>query len=174
MEDERERIFRDISRTTRSVSRALLAEFASLVILTERGVAFRGGFSHSRTVLVLCTKTWAATFVAPNPGCRRAALRATLHNLARFLHDHERRWRRRWRSVGGFGGVDAGGELALGDEGRGALLWDDLEVVGAKGVEDVDGRRRPVSEDDGPLLLSHGDVLGVVVPIIAEGFELAL
>ena len=25
-----------------------------------------------------------------------------------------------------------------------------------------------MSEDDGPLLLSHGDVLGVVVPVIAE------
>ena len=31
-----------------------------------------------------------------------------------------------------------------------------------------------MAEDDGPLLLSHGDVVGVVVPVIAEGIELAL
>ena len=31
-----------------------------------------------------------------------------------------------------------------------------------------------MSEDDGPLLLSHSDVLGVVVPVIAEGIELSL
>ena len=31
-----------------------------------------------------------------------------------------------------------------------------------------------MSEDDGPLLLSHGDVLCVVVPVITEGVELAL
>ena len=31
-----------------------------------------------------------------------------------------------------------------------------------------------MSEDDGPLLLSHGDVLGVIVPGIAEGIELSL
>ncbi len=31
-----------------------------------------------------------------------------------------------------------------------------------------------MAEDDGPLLLSHGDVLGVVVPVIAEGVELSL
>ena len=36
------------------------------------------------------------------------------------------------------------------------------------------GGRRPVSEDDGPLFLSHDDVLGVVVPVIAEGIELSL
>ena len=34
--------------------------------------------------------------------------------------------------------------------------------------EEVDGRSGPVSEDDGPLFLSHGRVLGVVVPVIAE------
>ena len=31
-----------------------------------------------------------------------------------------------------------------------------------------------MSEDDGPLLLSHGGVLGVVVPVIAELVELCL
>ena len=31
-----------------------------------------------------------------------------------------------------------------------------------------------MSEDDGPLLLSHSDMLGVVVPGIAEGIELSL
>lgn len=31
-----------------------------------------------------------------------------------------------------------------------------------------------MSEDDGPLNLSHGDVLGVIVPVIAEGIELSL
>ena len=31
-----------------------------------------------------------------------------------------------------------------------------------------------MAEDDGPLLLSHGDVLGVVVPGIAECVELSL
>ena len=70
--------------------------------------------------------------------------------------------------------MEASGELALSDEGCGALLWDDLEVVRATGVCDIDGRRRPLAEDDGPLFLSHGDVLGVVVPVIAEGVELSL
>lgn len=41
-------------------------------------------------------------------------------------------------------------------------------------MEEIDGRRRPLSEDDGPLLLSHGDVLGVVVPGTAEFVELSL
>ncbi len=31
-----------------------------------------------------------------------------------------------------------------------------------------------MAEDDGPLFLSHGDVLGVVVPVIAEDVELSL
>ncbi len=31
-----------------------------------------------------------------------------------------------------------------------------------------------MAEDDDPLFLSHGDVLGVVVPVITEGVELAL
>ena len=31
-----------------------------------------------------------------------------------------------------------------------------------------------MAEDDGPLFLSHGDVLGVVVPVIAENVELCL
>ncbi len=31
-----------------------------------------------------------------------------------------------------------------------------------------------MAEDDDPLLLSHGDVLRVVVPVITEGVELAL
>ena len=39
---------------------------------------------------------------------------------------------------------------------------------------EVDGRGRPSTEDDGPLFLSHGDVLGVVVPVITECVELAL
>ena len=70
--------------------------------------------------------------------------------------------------------MNAGGELALSDEGCRAFLWDDLEVVGATGVGDVDGRCGPASEDDGPLLLSHGDVLGVVVPVVAKDVELSL
>ena len=31
-----------------------------------------------------------------------------------------------------------------------------------------------MAEDDGPLCLSHGDMLGVVVPVIAELVELLL
>ena len=68
----------------------------------------------------------------------------------------------------------AGVSLALGDEGVGAFVGDDLKVVRATGVGDVDGRCGPVSEDNGPLLLSHGDVLGVVVPVIAKYVELSL
>ena len=82
--------------------------------------------------------------------------------------------RRRRRRICGLARVYASSTLALGGEGFGTLLRDDLEVVGATGVCDVDGWRRPVAEDDGPLLLSHGDVLGVVVPVVAEGIELAL
>ncbi len=70
--------------------------------------------------------------------------------------------------------MDAGISLALCDEVSGAFVGDDLKVVGSTGVGEVDGRRRPLAEDDGPLLLSHGDVLGVVVPVIAEGVELSL
>ena len=80
-------------------------------------------------------------------------------------------WR---RSPGGLGGVYADGTLALGDEGPGTFLRDNLKVVRATGVCDIDRRHGPESEDDGPLLLSHGDVLGVVVPVIAEGIELSL
>ena len=39
---------------------------------------------------------------------------------------------------------------------------------------EVDGRGRPLTEDDGPLFLSHGEVLGVVVPVKTECVELAL
>ena len=98
----------------------------------------------------------------------------TKTGVARLLWKHRRLYDRRWRSVGGFAGVDAGISLALSDEGSGALLRDDLEVVGATGVCEIDGRGGPLAEDDGPLLLSHGDVLGVVVPVIAEVVELSL
>ncbi|BDA45216.1 hypothetical protein COCOBI_07-0030 [Coccomyxa sp. Obi] len=95
--------------------------------------------------------------------------------IARLLWDG---WRlndsNRRRSEGRGPRVDASSSLALSDEVSGALVGDDLKVVGSTGVEEVDGRRRPVSEDDGPLLLSHGDVLCVVVPVIAEGMELSL
>ena len=94
--------------------------------------------------------------------------------IARLLRDWWRVYERRWRSVGGFAGVDASSPLALSDEGVGAFVGDDLEVVRSTGVEEVDGRGGPVKEDDGPLFLSHGDVLGVVVPVIAENVELSL
>ena len=65
------------------------------------------------------------------------------------------------RRKGGFGGEEASGSLALGDEVGGAPVGDDLEVGGATGVEEVDGGRGPLTEEDGPLFLSHGEVLGV-------------
>lgn len=43
--------------------------------------------------------------------------------------------------------MNAGGSLALGDEGVGTLLKDDLEVVGATSVEEIDGWRETVSVD---------------------------
>ncbi len=70
--------------------------------------------------------------------------------------------------------MDAGISLALCDEVGGALLRDDLEVVGSTGVCKIDGRGGPGTEDDAPPFLSHGNVLGVVVPVIAEGVELSL
>ena len=75
---------------------------------------------------------------------------------------------------GRLAGVDAGISLALCDEGGGSFVGNDLEVVGATGVGDVDGRYGPLTEDDDPLFLCHGDVLGVVVPVIAEDVELSL
>jgi len=42
------------------------------------------------------------------------------------------------------------------------------------GLGRVDGRGGPVAEDDGPLLLPHGDMLGVVVPVKTESVELSL
>ena len=94
--------------------------------------------------------------------------------IARLLRDDGRQDWRRQRSKGGFARMHAGGELALSNEGCGALLWDDLEVVRATGVGDIDRWCGPSTEDDGPLLLSHGDVLGVVVPVIAKYVELSL
>ena len=41
-------------------------------------------------------------------------------------------------------------------------------------MEEVEGGRGPVAEDDGPLLLSHGRVQGVVVQGKAEVVELLL
>jgi len=94
--------------------------------------------------------------------------------IARLVWDRWRQDRRRWRGEGRLARMYASNSLALGDEGPGTFLRDDLEVVGATSVCDVDGRCGPMSEDDGPLLLSHGDVLGVVVPLEAEGIELSL
>ena len=68
----------------------------------------------------------------------------------------------------------ASSSLALSDEVSGALVGNDLEVVRATGVQQIDRRRGPLAEDDGPLFLSHGDVLCVVVPVISELVELAL
>ena len=79
-----------------------------------------------------------------------------------------------WRDESRLAWKNAGISLALCDEGPGTFLGDDLKVVRSTGVGDVDRGRRPVSEDDGPLFLPHGDVLGVVVPVIAEGMELSL
>lgn len=81
---------------------------------------------------------------------------------------------RRWRSPSGFAKVDANGCLALGDEGVCALVGDDLEIVGATSVVEVDGRCGPLPEDYCPDLLPHGDVLGVVVPVKEEGVELVV
>ena len=54
--------------------------------------------------------------------------------IAWLLHDR-RLWRRwRWRSPSGLARVDASSSLALSDEGSGALVGDDLEVVRATGV----------------------------------------
>ena len=94
--------------------------------------------------------------------------------VARLLWDKLNDWRRGRRSEGRLSRMDAGSPLALSDEVGGAFVGDDLEVVGSTGVEEVDGRGWPVSEDDGPLFLSHGDVLGVVVPVKAENVELSL
>ncbi len=56
--------------------------------------------------------------------------------------------------------MDASSSLAQSDEVCGALVGNDLKVVGTTGVYKVDRRRGPLAEDDGPLFLSHGDVLG--------------
>ena len=93
--------------------------------------------------------------------------------IARPLRDWWRLNDGRSGDEGGFAGVDASSSLAGGDEVCGALVGNDLEVVGSTGVSEVDGRRRPLAEDDGPLLLPHGDVLGVVVPVVAEVVKLS-
>ena len=73
----------------------------------------------------------------------RSALLAVLASLvifaktgiARLVWDWWRRWRRRRRrSVGGFAGVDASSSLAESDEVSGALVGNDLKVVGTTGV----------------------------------------
>ena len=57
--------------------------------------------------------------------------------IARLLHDR-RRWRRwRRRRVCRLARVDAGSSLSLSNEGSGALVGDDLEIVRATGVQEV-------------------------------------
>ena len=73
-----------------------------------------------------------------------------------------------WRDESKLAGVDASMTLALSDEGHGTLVGDDLNVVGATGMGDIDEGRGPLAEDNGPLFLPHGRVLGVVVPGEAE------
>ena len=78
------------------------------------------------------------------------------------------------RREGGLARVDASSSLALSDEASGALVRDDLEVVRATSVYEIDRRRGPLAEIDGALFLSHGDVLYVVVPLLTELVELSL
>ncbi len=54
--------------------------------------------------------------------------------IARLLWDWWRLEAEEWRSVGGLAGVDAGSSLALSDEVGGALVGNDLKVVGTTGV----------------------------------------
>ncbi len=54
--------------------------------------------------------------------------------IARLLGEWWRENDRRWRSVGGFAGVDASSSLAQSDEVCGALVGNDLKVVGTTGV----------------------------------------
>ena len=54
--------------------------------------------------------------------------------IARLLWDRLNNRRRRRRSPSGLARVDAGSSLTLSDEGSGALVGDDLEVVRATGV----------------------------------------
>ena len=42
---------------------------------------------------------------------------------------------------------------------------DDMQFFGVTGLEDIDWWSGLVSEDDGTLDLSHGDVLCVVLPV---------
>ena len=94
--------------------------------------------------------------------------------IARLVRDLGRLDDGWWRGPGRLAGVYASISLALGDEVSGAFVGDDLEVVRATGVGDIDGWCGPRTKDDGPLFLSHGDVLGVVVPVIAKDVELSL
>ncbi|CAK0765233.1 hypothetical protein CVIRNUC_003238 [Coccomyxa viridis] len=77
---------------------------------------------------------------------------------------------------GGGGGEEVAEEVELlvGDESNEAVVGDDMEVVRATGVGDIDGWREPMSEDDDPLFLSHGDVSGVVVLVIVDIVVLAM
>ena len=54
--------------------------------------------------------------------------------IARLLWEHRRLNDGRRRSVRGLAGVDASSALAGGDEVGGALVGNDLEVVGSTGV----------------------------------------
>ena len=94
--------------------------------------------------------------------------------IARLLRELGRLYNRWRRGPGRLAGMDAGVSLALSDEGPGTFLRDDLEVVRATGVCEIDGWGGPRTKDDGPLFPPHGDVLGVVVPVEAEGIELSL
>ena len=52
------------------------------------GVASPGGFSHPEMVMLQSSITWAPRSWLPNPGCRRVARCATLHNLLRPFREH--------------------------------------------------------------------------------------
>ncbi len=70
--------------------------------------------------------------------------------------------------------MNAGGELALCDEGPSTLLMDNLIVGGATNMEKVDKKRKALAKDDNPLVLPRGNMLGVIVLVETEGIELVL
>ena len=54
--------------------------------------------------------------------------------IARLLRKHRRLYDGRRRSIGGLAGMYAGGSLALGDEVGGALVGNNLKIIGTTGV----------------------------------------
>ena len=82
-------------------------------------------------VLVSCTKSWAPRSWLPNPGCRRAALRATLPNHAEGIGEGSEGTGGGVRCAAVSRGAEGGGgeEVSVANRCNGRAWWGVKRVV---------------------------------------------